>query len=338
MKFIVPIISLGTLIFVHELGHFLAAIYFGIEVKEFAIGFGPTIFKIKGKLTEYKLNIFPLGGYVNIEEIENRSFGKRPFIQKLVVLSGGIVMNIVTAFLIFLSTSIYTGELNRESNIITTILSKETIFKLGDRVTNIDRHVVSNWRDVTDIIEKYKREKAENNTEKNSIDIVVFRNGENITLKSDGIKELLYVFPSKRDILGSIKKSCKLVFYGLKASCTSITKLFKGEAKVKDFSGPIGIVNKLNSSFSSGVMNLAVIVALISLSLAFFNALPIPPLDGGRLLVYLLEDIGIKISERAENIFVTVGFTLLTLLTILIGKSDVSKLSKKDDKTIESTR
>ncbi|WP_068268194.1 site-2 protease family protein [Caviibacter abscessus] len=222
MKIIITVIILGIVILLHELGHFLTAKYFGLNIREFSIGMGPKIWSYG----IYKLRLLPLGGYVSIEDEE---FDKITNLKKLIILKAGIFMNILTCFICM-------GLLN---------ISK------------------------------------------------VFVNFYN----------LIY-----------------LTFKGL-------ILIFSKGASMSDFVGPVGlpilvgnIVN--NAGYYKGII---VFTAIISLNLAIMNLLPIPALDGGRILFTLLNMLGLKISKNVEQIVHLIGMIILLIFMIALIYNDIFK-------------
>ncbi len=324
---LIALFILSFMVFFHELGHFLSAIYFKIPVEEFAIGMGPKLFDIKGKLATYSLRIVPLGGYVKIKGMElgeeEDIFRKKKFHEKFIVVIAGVVMNFLLAFLIFLTMNLINGHINFHSTVVNKIENGKSIFKLGDKILYVEGIKVNNWRDFINLIL---------NNEKNPmIEIEVERNNKKEIIKiensEDKIKLFSYAYPWKRSFLGSIEVSFRAVKNGIKNSFGIVKKLAKRELKTQEVSGPIGIIKQIKDN-TNDIWKLLLIAAYISLSLGVFNLFPFPALDGGRLIFIILEALGIKVNKKVEEIVHLIGFIILILLTIIVGRNDILKLRK----------
>lgn len=316
MKLLIPVLSISFLILVHELGHFLSALYFGMKVKELGIGFGPTIFTKRGKNYKFTIKAILLGGFVDIEGVDdqNSDFNRRPYYQKAVVILAGIVVNLILAFIIFFSISIYVGRRDLNSNLVNRVTSRESALKVNDRVVAVDGIAISNWRELEENL-------------KDHFTITILRDSRELKLELDSKESILSAFPVRRDIVYSLKKSTHMVWSGFSSGLTRIIKLLKGEEELTTLTGPIGIFNAINRS--TGLINLLTIVAMISVSLALFNIIPIPPLDGGRLFMITLSSIGIKINKKIEEGITAIFTVILLLLTIFIGKNDIKRVITK---------
>lgn len=327
IPFLIPLLVLGIIILIHELGHFLSAIYFGIKVKEFAIGFGPTIFSIDGKLSKYSLRLIPLGGYVDIEGMGDyegeKSFRKRPYFQQFIVLTAGIIMNFLLSFVIIFAISIYTGTLDESSNIVSTVISKDSILKINDKVVKINSEKIDNWKQLIDIVKR---------NENRDLILKVIRDGKVIkinVLNNDISSKILSAAPTKVSIYGSFIKSCKFIYFGILNSADTIKRLILRKVKIDQLSGPIGIIKQVNDNASKGILQILFMMASLSVTIGFFNAIPFPPLDGGVLLLLTLEKIGIKIGKKAVELISLIGFLLLVGISLWVGKNDISKLRVK---------
>lgn len=323
IPFLVPLLVLGIIILIHELGHFLSAIYFGIKVKEFAIGFGPNIFSIDGKLSKYSLKLIPLGGYVDIEGMGDyegeKSFRKRPYIQQFIVLTAGIIMNFLLSFVIIFSISIYTGTLDESSNVVTTVISKNSVLEVNDRVIAANSKEIDNWKELIEIVK----------SDDTDITLKVIRDNKEIdinVLKRDTNISILSAAPTKVSVYNSLIKSSKFIYFGILNSADTIKRLILRKVKINQLSGPIGIMKQVNDNASKGLLQILFMMAALSVTIGFFNAIPFPPLDGGVLLLLTLEKLGIKIGKRVVELISLTGFLLLVGLSIWVGKNDISKL------------
>lgn len=328
ISILIALFILSFMVFFHELGHFLSAVYFKIPVEEFSIGMGPKIFDVKGKLATYSLRAVPLGGYVKIKGMEldeeEDIFRKKSFYQKFIVVIAGVVMNFLLAFSIFLTINLVKGHINFRSTIVNKVENiDKSIFKLGDKVLYVQGIRVNNWRDFINLIL---------NNEKNSkIEIEIERENKKELIKIDNddkkMEMFSYAYPWKRSILGSIEVSFRALKNGIKNSLGIVKKLARRELKSQDISGPIGIIKQIKDNTNS-LWKLLLIAAYISISLGVFNLFPFPALDGGRLIFIILEALGIKVNKKVEEIVHLIGFVILILLTIIVARNDISKLRK----------
>ena len=186
MVFLIAVVMLGLIIFVHELGHFLTAKLFKMPVSEFSIGMGPQVFSVDTKKTTYSFRAIPIGGYVNIEgmevgsEVEN-GFSSKPAYQRFVVLFAGVFMNFLMAFILLFATAKISGRIEYDSNAISGGLVKgganEQILKVDDKVLELDGKKINVWTDISEVT-KVSQDKKE-------ISALIEREGkvENLTLK-----------------------------------------------------------------------------------------------------------------------------------------------------------
>ena len=362
MTIILFVIILAILIFVHELGHFLSAKKSGIRVDEFAIGFPPKIFSKKIGETKYSLNMIPFGGFVKIfgedpnEDAINIDAGeqkksfyyKHPLI-KIFVLSAGVLMNVLFAyillsigFIIGLPTgqdNVYFGSLNNEKLIITSVLpespAEKAGLKAGDNILFLQT----------------KNNSLQNVTRENISDFISSSKGQvTFLVNRNSLTQKIDVFPeegvvsSKKavgistEMIGTLKlpiyKAFLQGFMATKNLLVSITYgiydflsgviLFRGD--FSQVSGPVGIVSVVGEASRLGIEYLISLTALISLNLAVINLVPFPALDGGRILFVLIEWISRrKISQKFQNGINFLGFALLMILMVFITIKDIAK-------------
>ncbi|NMD42578.1 MAG: RIP metalloprotease RseP [Firmicutes bacterium] len=329
---IASIFVFGLLILFHELGHFIAARAVGIEVLELGIGFGPKIFGWRKDNTAYSLRLLPLGGFCRMlgegpgESGKPGSFSQQPPLHRALVLTAGPLMNLLLSLLLFfLIFFFFIGVQQLESTVIGAVLPEtpaaEAGLQEGDRLISINGESVERWMDVVGAIEKVPG--AE-------VALQIKRNGE---LKS-------FVLTATADEGGSGKIGIspqlqKYRFFGAWGTSferfgmivASIFQVFTGQVPF-DVAGPVGIVIIIGEEARTGFVNLLWLTGLISISLGLINLLPIPALDGGRLLFLLVEVLrGRPLDPEKEGLIHFIGFALLLLLILVVTYNDLIRWS-----------
>ena len=232
---------LGFLIFIHEGGHFLVAKICKVKVKQFAIGFGPSIIEFQGKETKYALRLIPLGGFVSMEgedeeSEDERSFSKASIPKRIAIVAAGALVNIIFGIIAFFI-----------------------------------------------------------------LVLIVY-------------KDLGIAFSTSGDFILSIFESLKM--------------LFTGNIGMEDLSGPIGISNMVSQTV--GIINYVYLISLVSVSLGITNLLPIPALDGGKILLLIIEAIRKKPLKKETEIKIQlIGFSILIAISIFVTYNDILKIAHK---------
>ncbi|HMO78782.1 MAG TPA: site-2 protease family protein [Candidatus Paceibacterota bacterium] len=362
MSVLIFIIIIGVLIFVHELGHFLIAKKNGIRVDEFAIGFPPKIFSITFGGTKYSLNLIPFGGYVKIfgenpdeqssDPNRSDSFVNKPRYIQAAVLVGGVFFNMIFAW-ILLSISLMFGlpsvitekninQIQNPSISIVQVVENSPAFnsqiKVGDKILQIQKNdqIISGQDLSIEKIQEIIR------SDDNSINLILQRKNQQITTEIQPTTEINNEYLTIGIImqeLGDLKFSFFRAIYEGFFMTLDITKqmslglynLIKmaiiGQGSFDDVAGPVGIVKIVDRASVFGFVYLLSFTAFISINLAVLNILPFPALDGGRLLVVLIESIIRKpLNSKIVNIVNASGFIILILLMIFITIKDVSRL------------
>ena len=396
MEIIFTIVILGVIVFLHELGHFATAKYFGMPVSEFAIGMGPRIFSVRKGETVYSIRVLPLGGFVNIEgmqpenfdlerfkkertdeiieelrnekglteksdEIEseefvnevskrldenvekelkkqeniqkNGFFAKSPF-SRFVVLIAGVMMNFISALIaLFVMLSItgvmpikYTapvvGEIQADSR------AKEKL-RVNDRILAVNGENVSNWVEMSEKVLKISQ-----NYKDEDVSLKILRNDKEITenVKLTYNKEAkanllgIQVLSQKTNINERIKMSFVLFRDYFKLTLDGVRMLVTGKVAMKEMTGPVGLPKIVGQAYGQGgFFALLGIFILISINIGIMNLLPIPALDGGRLIFVIPEFFGIKVNKKIEEKIHMIGMIFLLVLMLVIVFFDVTK-------------
>jgi len=348
------IIVLGIIIFVHELGHFIAAKGSGMRVDEFGFGFPPRIFGVKRGGTTYSLNWIPLGGFVKIkgengeEAWEGDSFASKSIPRRVLVILAGVSMNIILAFVLF--TGGYLIGVPQAIDVPPkgAIISKATI-QVGQVLANSPASR-SDLRS-NDMIEEFNGQKPvsadalRSAIRSGSGDVKIkVKRGEQkleLTLSPEVLKETgarglgvelvdvgtirfpWFLAPIRgAEAVAFMLWSILASFYGLLAG------LFAGQGLSQDVSGPIGIAVVTGQAVQIGFMYMVEFVAILSLNLAVVNAIPFPALDGGRFLFLMIEAVRRRpVSQRVEGVVHQIGFALLMLLIVAVTYRDLVRYS-----------
>lgn len=322
---------LGFLIFIHEGGHFIAARLSKVKVEEFSIGFGPKIFKKKGKETEYSLSLIPFGGYVKMtgetERSEDpRSFNNAKLLRRIFIVVAGALVNIIFGTVVYFILSMSSGY-----NISTTVAkiipeAKENIplIEVGDKILKINNTNIRLKSDIAESLENYKPGE--------DLTIIIERNGEEKSISGKPTKydENYYILGVEVALVeGTLKDKLYYSFWETIDFISSIGEtlklLFTGNVSIEQMTGPIGISEIVVKS--NGIYDFVYLLCLVSLSLGVTNLLPIPALDGGRLLLLIIEGIrGKALKEEVELGIQSVGFTILILFSLYVTYNDILRI------------
>ncbi len=331
--YLVAIAVFLILIIIHEFGHFIAAKLLGVRVNEFAVGFGPKLFKKRLGETVYAVNLVPLGGYCAMEgEDENstdsRAFcNKKPWRRFLIVIMGATFNLIFGLILIgctlipqdrFTTTKV--AEFREES------VSNNYGLQVDDKIIEVDGRKIFSTYDLS---------YAFTNVEDGTIDITVERDGKRIELEdvkfafkeADGISYLtvdFYVYGREKNFGSFIGETVNTAISYCAVIWRSLIDLISGKYGISAVSGPVGVTAVIGNAAKQSLKNLLPIMALITINLGIFNLLPVPALDGGRLMFILFEMIFKKpVPQKYEAVVHAVGFVLLIGFMLLITAKDI---------------
>jgi regulator of sigma E protease len=340
INILIAILVFGVIIFLHELGHFVAAKLCHIKVNQFAIGMGPAFLKIQRGETLYALRILPIGGFCAMEgedddSHDDRAFGHKPIWQRAIVLVAGAFMNILTGFIIMLiitcmSQAIATNVVAQFDKTATSNASGG--MQVGDTITSINGATIHVSSDIMyDLI-------LSNN---GVADIQVKRAGKLVNLNdvhfpmiSDGnggklMQRDFWVKGEQKTVINVLHESFFQTISMVRLVWMTFVELVKGRFGLKDLAGPIGTTAAVGQAAAAGIPNLMFVAALIAVNLGVVNLFPLPALDGGRLLFLVIEGIRRKpINPKYEGYVHFAGFALLMLLMVVVSYNDIIRLIK----------
>ncbi|MCL6519919.1 MAG: M50 family metallopeptidase [Armatimonadetes bacterium] len=333
------IIIIGALIFFHELGHFAAAKLFRIRVEEFAFGFGPKFIRIfKRGETEYTIHPIPLGGFVKLAGMEPGKedipggFNSKPVGQRMLVYFSGPLMSFVLAYLIFCMLGVViglpTGIINKVDLVAPGSEAERIGLKTGDLIVSINGEKIDSGMEMLKIIHGSPNKR---------LTLVIQRDGELLTKvgtpqpqmqeggKKIGILGFLPAPVLKRVSIG------ESVVYGTKTTKVFLTNILASifSREIADsVGGPISIADAARTGVERGLNGLLQLTAVLSLSLGIINLLPIPVLDGGHLMLLLVEAIrGKRISQATMELAIRIGITTIAIIFLLIMYLDLNRLA-----------
>ena len=326
------IFLLSFLIFIHELGHFTVARLCKVRVNEFAIGFGPTIWKKQGKQTKYALRLIPLGGFVSMEGEEQRSeeegsFSKASIPKRIAIVAAGAIVNIIFALVVYFVLTLSSG--TYVSNVVNTTIegypAQEIGIQSGDKIVEVNEQKISNLYDLNEALQEKTGE----------ITIKVERNGEIIEYKTSP-KEVTeqgyttyYLGVNLKPAEDTFINRCINGVISTKDFLFSIVdnlkQIFTGNVGVDQMVGPVGISEVVSKT--EGIREFIYMLALISISLGVTNLLPIPALDGGKILILIIEAIRRKpLKEELEIKIQLLGFSILIALSLYVTYNDIIRI------------
>ena len=346
-SFLIFLFILSILILVHEFGHFIIAKRIGVRVEQFSLGFGPVLFKRKKKDTEYSLSIFPLGGFVklagdSLEEYTGKpdEYFSKPPGKRFWIIFFGPLLNYLSGilFLWFIFFAGYPTLTTKVGALIDGFGAKSAGIKIGDKITAIDGKKVEYWEDLQRII--YSKKSAD------YVSVSLLRENKELSvsvrIREQQLKDqigrerkfgLLGITPFsevvkvkhgffKSFILG-VNKANDLTVMTYKA----IGLLITGNLSMREsMTGPLGIFFITSQAASLGFIAILHLMAVLSLSLAIFNLLPLPVLDGGHIAFLGLEKIrGKTLSLKAEQAVNKIGVTFIMFLAVLVTYNDIVK-------------
>ena len=352
MSILFAILLFSFLIFIHEFGHFIAAKLSGVQVNEFSMFMGPAIYKKQHGETLYSVRCIPIGGYCAMEgedeDTDNpRSFQKAVWWKRLIILVAGAALNFLVGVMImvivFLPAKQFIAPVVSSFEPWSTVQGEEGL-QVGDRFLEVDGEKIYTQSNVSMMLSLNPGDVH---------DLVVERNGEKVVLddfemlrheveNEDGTKSMLYGFSfSLEDATfgGKLRYAWLNSLDTVRTVRLSLQMLLSGQAGLKDMSGPVGIVQIMSDTAQQSAtafdafMNMLYFGGFIAINLAVMNLLPIPALDGGRVVGLLLTTAVEKITKKKidpkyEGYLHGAGMILLLVLMAVIMFKDIFVLFK----------
>ena len=344
------LIVLGILIFFHEFGHFLIARLFGVGVEKFSLGFGPRLIGKKIGITDYRLSLVPLGGYVKMvgeepdEELDPKliplSFTHKSVLKRILIVFAGPLFNVLLAILIFFVIALASGILILKPSVGSVKEGSPAAlagFKKGDLITAIDGVPVETWEEMADRIMGSNGRPLEIALARSegalalrvTPEPIITKNllGEDIRRYVIGIGTAGETYSKKLTLLESVSESFRQTYTIVELMVVIVAKLLTGGISIDTVGGPIMIAQMAGDQAKAGISSLLQFIAVISVNLAVINLLPIPVLDGGHLLFFLIEAVkGRPVNLKVREISQQVGMVILIMLMILVFYNDITRL------------
>jgi len=383
LTIVIFVLVLSVLVFAHELGHFFTARRFGVKAEEFGFGFPPRgigVYKNKhgkwrwifgnrsvesletaeddnlhpaAKSTVYSLNVLPLGGFVKIKgengegENDKDSFSYQKIWKRIIILSAGVIMNVILAWVLFSVGYIIglpqsTDTVGKNAIVsepyvmIATVMPNSPAaiagLKEGDAVLRINNEVVGSEKSLQDAVAKNDGVVTNLSIKRGDQEIAVFvtpasKDGGRATMGVAIFSAGLVRYPFFSALIEGAKTTGWMIKEIFSAFINLFKDIFAGHKVGDQFAGPVGIATITGQAARLGLSYLLQFTALLSLNLAVINILPLPALDGGRIFFLLIEKIkGKPMKREVEAIIHNTGFLLLIALILFITYRDIIKL------------
>lgn len=338
MTIFYTVIIFGVIITIHEFGHFIFAKLGKITVHEFSIGMGPKLLSKEKNGTLYALRAFPIGGYVSMEGEDEESddenaFSKKSVFTRFTVLSAGAFLNIILGLVLLLCINISINKL--PSNIVAQINTEQKVnainnLRVGDTIVSINNNRVYIANDIIHQIYRDKdgvvdmtiiRDSGKTNLTNVSFDIIKDENGvshPDINFKVGSVDN---------NLISAIKYSFLESFSMINTVITSFIDLITGAVSFNQLSGPIGVAGVVGDAAKTSLLSLISLAAFLTINIGVFNLLPLPALDGGRLVFLAIEAIIRKpVNPKYEGYVHMAGLFLLLGLMVIVTFQDIFKL------------
>lgn len=344
MGIVIAILLFSAIVIFHELGHFTLAKLNGIRVDEFSLGLGPTLFGKEIGGTKFSLKLLPFGGACmmgedDVDDTGEGSFNSKSVWARISVIAAGPVFNLLLGWILCIILVAWTGYQAPEITAVNEgYAAIEQGMQAGDVITKINGKRIHLWREIS----------WQNmlNMEGKEMEITYRRGTEETTvvlepraLEGDSGKRLGITGPdhmTRPGPIGAIQYGAyTMKFWIVDYTFTSLKMLVSGQVGLKDLSGPVGIVDAVDATYQdsktaglgSVILSLMNFGILLTANLGIMNLLPIPALDGGRLVFLLVEAVrGKRISPEKEGMVHFAGFALLMILMVVVMFNDIARL------------
>ncbi len=328
LTIIYAILMFCVLIFIHEFGHFIAAKKNDVKVNQFAVGMGPVLWKKQKGETLYSIRALPIGGFCAMEgededSSDPRAFNNKAGWRKAIIVCAGAFMNVLLAVILMIAVVFTLGTATTTVGAFVDGNHAEGAgMRAGDRIVRVQGQKIDQWEEVSGALQK---------VDGDSVSVTVERDGGEVDLQvplmeQDG-RKMIGISPKMERHLGSaIIEGPKLTWYMTTTMYSTLKQMVTGDVSSKDLSGPVGIVYMVGQSSKQGLVYFLYLVALISLNLGIINMLPLPALDGGRLLFIIIRGFtGKAITDQMEGRVHFIGLMLLFALMIYVTWNDIGR-------------
>lgn len=338
------LIVLGVVVFIHELGHFLAARWAGVRVDAFSIGFGPAIVKWADRRgTIWKISCLPLGGYVSIygqEDMFNRKkynalpkakkaghYLSAPAWKQFIIIAAGVVMNFLLAWLIYSGIFMFKPR-NVQLPVVGQVIRESVAFnagvRSGDVIVQIDGAKITNWGELVIAKELAGTRPARVTIARgNGVVNVELVPAERWGLVADGSKTEF----RKKGFFGALYSGARETYYQSKTLLIVLKQIITGDRSSRQLGSFITIAQVSGKAMANGFFALMAIIALLSVNLGVINLLPLPVLDGGYLLILIIEGITRKkLGGKGMEIVIICGWVFLAFVFALTMWNDLARV------------
>ncbi|WP_297237385.1 RIP metalloprotease RseP [uncultured Faecalicoccus sp.] len=345
------VFMLSVIVIIHELGHFLAAKHYGVFCKEFSIGMGPLLYSRQGKETQFSIRAIPFGGYVMMageedgsqdeedewlkELPENRRLNHKPRWQQIIIMAAGVCMNVLLAWVLFVGLSIAQGYVVEDPipqvyEVTENSAAQQAGLQKGDLILE-----ASNGKDTIKPATQYELLEWIQYHHEN-LELTIQRDNQTLEIQADPVLDeetntytYGYVVQANAHYISWYEG----FYYGTLDMLDSGTAIFSALAHLvqgeglQNLSGPVGIAQVTTQATAMGLSSYLSLFALISMNIGVFNILPIPAMDGGRILILILEKIfGRKINTKIVENVILASFVLLIGLFLFATYNDILRL------------
>jgi regulator of sigma E protease len=344
------VIVLGVIIFVNELGHFIAAKLVGIRVETFSLGFPPKMVSKKVGDTEYVIAWIPLGGYVKMAGMVDESMEDKPltgapwefmsktFLQKVFVITAGVIMNFLLGIAVYFALTLSIGVADISQPVVGAVEkgfpAAQVGIQKGDQIVTIAGDSVATWQDLTKVIHASPGK---------TLEIQWLRQGKQfaaqVVPRDTLIKQadssyhmgLIGINPEpqfhKVGVLVSLGRGFRITGYIVQLSLQAFKKLIFGQASLNEVAGPIGIAQLSGQTIRNGLADFISLIAQVSVSIGLLNIFPFPVLDGGHLVFIVIEAIIRRpISTKVKLNIQKVGLALILAFFLLVSYHDILRI------------